>query len=63
MLQCGPHAQAQAKQLVRDIATQGNNSELLESLGNRLATIRTGAEAQEGFAAFLDKRKPNWIPS
>lgn len=62
MLQCGPYAQSQAKKLVRDMATQGHDPELIESLGNRLAAIRTGAEAQEGFAAFLEKRKANWVP-
>jgi len=61
MLQCGPYAQGQAKKLVRDLSTQGHNPELIESLGDRLAAIRTGDEAQEGFTAFLDKRKPKWI--
>ncbi len=63
MLLCGPYAQSQAKKLVHDMATQGHDPKLVESLGNRLATIRTGAEAQEGFAAFLEKRKANWIPN
>jgi len=62
MLSCGPYAQSQAKQLVRDIATQGHNPALIESLGDRLAAIRTGEEAQEGFSAFLEKRKPKWMP-
>ena len=61
MLQCGPYAQDQAKKLVRDISTQGHSPELFESLGDRLAAIRTGDEAQEGFSAFLDKRKASWI--
>ena len=61
MLQCGPYAQGQAKKLVRDISTQGHDPELIKSLGDRLAAIRTGEEAQEGFSAFLDKRKPSWM--
>jgi len=61
MLQCGPYAQGQAKKLVRDISTQAHDPELIGSLGDRLAAIRTGDEAQEGFSAFLDKRKPSWI--
>lgn len=60
MLLCGPYAQGQAKKLVRDISSQGHDPKVIESLGDRLATIRTGEEAQEGFTAFLDKRKPNW---
>ncbi len=60
MLQCGPYAQGQAKKLVHDISTQGHDPTVIESLGDRLAAIRTGEEAQEGFTAFLDKRKPNW---
>ncbi|MEE9334863.1 MAG: enoyl-CoA hydratase-related protein [Granulosicoccaceae bacterium] len=61
MLQCGPYAQGQAKKLVRDISTQGHDPELVGSLGDRLAAIRTGDEAQEGFSAFIEKRKPNWM--
>jgi len=62
MLKCGPNAQAEAKRLVRDMATQGHDPHLIESLGDRLAAIRTGEEAQEGFAAFLEKRKASWVP-
>jgi len=63
MLLCGPYAQSQAKKLVRDMATQGHDANLIDSLGNRLAEIRTGEEAQEGFAAFLQKRNANWVPN
>ena len=62
MLKCGPKAQSQAKKLVHDMAAQGHDPKLIESLGERLAAIRTSEEAQEGFAAFLEKRKANWIP-
>ncbi len=60
MLQCGPYAQSQAKKLVQDLA--GEDAQLIGSMSDRLAAIRTGAEAQEGFSAFLEKRKPEWIP-
>jgi methylglutaconyl-CoA hydratase len=28
----------------------------------RIAEIRTTAEGQEGMRAFLEKRKPYWVP-
>jgi methylglutaconyl-CoA hydratase len=32
----------------------------MEETSKRIAAIRAGAEAREGVAAFLDKRKPGW---
>ena len=34
----------------------------LPDLPERLAAARAGPEAQEGLAAFLEKRKPRWAP-
>ena len=33
---------------------------LAEDTAGRIATVRAGAEAREGVAAFLSKRKPDW---
>lgn len=58
VLRGGPAAIAAAKRLVRD-ATAGL---ALEDRAQRLAEIRSGAEAQEGMAAFLEKRAAQWAP-
>ncbi|HUZ83191.1 MAG TPA: enoyl-CoA hydratase-related protein [Gaiellales bacterium] len=58
VLEGGPAAIAEAKRLVRD-ATAGL---ALGDRAQRLAEVRAGAEAQEGMAAFLERRKPQWAP-
>ena len=35
--------------------------EALESTAKMIAEIRASEEGQEGMAAFLEKRKPNWV--
>jgi methylglutaconyl-CoA hydratase len=57
-LECGPGAIAETKRLLRDATAQLR----LPDLPERLAAVRAGAEAQEGLAAFLEKRKPRWAP-
>jgi methylglutaconyl-CoA hydratase len=57
----GPLAQAAAKQLIRAVANQPINHSLVEDTAHRIAHLRATPEAQEGIAAFLDKRSPNWI--
>jgi methylglutaconyl-CoA hydratase len=34
---------------------------MLDETARRIASIRSSDEGKEGVAAFLDKRKPNWI--
>jgi methylglutaconyl-CoA hydratase len=62
LLQSGPAAVAQCKQLVFEIA--GHNKESQKDLDayttKLIASLRVSAEGQEGLAAFLDKRKPGW---
>jgi len=57
----GPHAMAEAKKLCLDLAGQDIGQALLEDTAQRIAQIRTGNEAKEGLAAFLEKRKPDWV--
>jgi enoyl-CoA hydratase/carnithine racemase len=57
-LECGPAAIAETKRLLRDATAQLR----LPDLPERLAAVRAGPEAQEGLAAFLEKRKPRWAP-
>jgi methylglutaconyl-CoA hydratase len=57
-LECGPSAIAETKRLLRDATAHLH----LPDLPQRLAAARSGPEAQEGLAAFLEKRKPRWAP-
>jgi methylglutaconyl-CoA hydratase len=61
LLQGAPGALAQAKVLIRDMARPPRDraAASLEAAA-RLARLRVQAEAQEGFSAFFNKRKPGW---
>ena len=57
----GPQAVAHCKQLLREI--QGLSGEALTDLTTRqTARRRVTAEGQEGLRAFLEKRRPGWVP-
>jgi methylglutaconyl-CoA hydratase len=62
LLQGAPGALAQAKLLIRDMAhpAAGNRAAASLEAAGRLARLRVQTEAQEGFSAFFDKRKPGW---
>ncbi len=60
LLQGGPLAQAAAKSLIRAVNNQPINDNLVEDTAHRIAHLRATPEAQEGIAAFLDKRPPAW---
>jgi methylglutaconyl-CoA hydratase len=68
LLTSGPEALRHCKELIRvvgaDLPIKGNFGEpgrsILEYTVEKIATLRAGAEAQEGMTAFLEKRKPNW---
>ena len=65
VIQCGPNAMALAKQLVIDLSWPENRESLgdpLEHVARKLSEIRISPEGQEGVRAFLEKRKPNWLP-
>lgn len=59
MLANGKQALILSKQLINKITIQSISGELGHIPG-LLAQIRVSPEAQEGFSAFLEKRKPNW---
>ncbi len=66
MLQCGPQAMAVAKKLVLDLTwpeRREKQTDCLEYVSRTLAELRVSPEGQEGLKAFLEKRKPTWIPS
>ena len=62
LLESGPLAVAHCKQLVFEVA--GHNAESQKNAdkvtASLIARLRVSAEGQEGLAAFLEKRKPDW---
>jgi methylglutaconyl-CoA hydratase len=61
LLRNGPDAMAECKQLIGAVADRPLSAELIEDTARRIARVRATPEAQEGMAAFMAKRKPNWI--
>jgi methylglutaconyl-CoA hydratase len=55
-----PMAQAAAKELIFHVADRPIEDVLIEDTAQRIAKSRASAEAKEGIAAFLEKRKPRW---
>ncbi len=56
----GPNAMAAIKKLIPQVAAARVDDALMETVSQRIAEIRTTAEAQEGLSAFLEKRKTAW---
>jgi len=63
LMVCGPVAQMEAKALIRAVAGRAVTSEIIQDTADRIAKIRSSPEGREGVAAFLEKRKPSWIPA
>jgi methylglutaconyl-CoA hydratase len=61
LLAAGPTAARAAKAIVREIRGLGHGSAKWHT-ARVIARQRTGAEAQEGFRAFVEKRRPAWAP-
>ena len=57
----GPHAIAAAKQQIERIAHAGITPSVVADTAATIAAIRATPEAQEGLAAFLEKRAAAWI--
>ncbi|HEX3398341.1 MAG TPA: enoyl-CoA hydratase-related protein [Steroidobacteraceae bacterium] len=61
ILKGAPGAQVAAKNLIRDAQqAPSRRGAASADMAKRLAVLRVQAEAQEGFAAFFAKRRPNW---
>jgi methylglutaconyl-CoA hydratase len=58
----GPKALAQAKQLIRDVSGRAIDDTLVHETAARIARIRASDEAQEGIAAFFERRRASWVP-
>lgn len=61
LLCCGPGAQGLAKDLIRRVAYRPLGDAVMEETAGMIAKTRASDEGKEGIAAFLEKRKPNWI--
>lgn len=60
LLKGGPRAQARVKEVLR-LNADHTFSEVLDLVPRQLAEARAGDEAKEGFRAFFEKRKPEWM--
>jgi len=59
ILSNGRQAIVESKRLINRLTEKVVTAEM-EQIPNLLARIRVSGEAQEGFSAFLEKRKPKW---
>lgn len=57
----GPNAISKCKNLIFNVSNKLTLEEAGEYTAKMIADIRTSNEGQEGMAAFLEKRKPNWV--
>lgn len=62
LLAGGPQAQREIKALFAQLEVGPVTDEVRELTAQTISRVRGSDEAREGFAAFLDKRPPNWIP-
>ncbi len=61
LLKNSPAAQAASKALIRAVAKRPIDAPLVADTARRITEMRASPEGREGIAAFLEKRKPNWI--
>ncbi len=61
LLAAGPHAVHEAKRLIGAVASRNIDADVITDTAQRIARVRASDEGKEGVAAFLAKRKPNWI--
>jgi methylglutaconyl-CoA hydratase len=55
-----PGALAACKRLLHDLADAGRRADAAALAAARSAEVFAGSEAQEGVAAFLERRRPRW---
>lgn len=61
LMKAGPKAVATAKALIPQVLSRSRLN-AIEHTATLISEVRTSPEGQEGLGAFLEKRKPNWIP-
>ncbi len=62
LMKTAPVAVAEAKALVKRIAQSADAKTIDAANADLIARLRISPEGQEGLTAFLDKRKPGWLP-
>ncbi len=62
LLANGPRALGECKALIKAVANRPISQEVVIDTAQRIARVRASDEGREGMAAFLEKRKPNWVP-
>ena len=60
LLQNGPVAIAECKELIRRVASGPVDDAMIEDTARYIARVRASAEGKEGIRAFLEKRPPEW---
>ncbi|PIW27028.1 MAG: enoyl-CoA hydratase [Rhodospirillales bacterium CG15_BIG_FIL_POST_REV_8_21_14_020_66_15] len=61
LLDNGPRAMAEVKNLVRYVVGHERDEALMAQTAGHIARVRASDEGREGLAAFLERRKPNWV--
>lgn len=61
LIKNGPEAMRYAKELVRMVAGQPLDDELISKTVHMIADRRASAEAKSGLNAFFDKTQPEWM--
>jgi methylglutaconyl-CoA hydratase len=61
LLTSGPKAMSHCKELLFQLNNHWTLEDAVPKTAEIIADIRQSSEGQEGMAAFLEKRKPNWI--
>ncbi len=59
VLNCAPGANAMTKDIILNVGRK-TMVEVLDDAAQKFAVAVHGAEAPEGVAAFLEKRRPRW---
>ncbi len=60
ILSCGPRAVGEAKRLIGEVRRRDHDA-AREYAVEAIARLRVSDEGQEGLAAFLEKRPPEWV--
>jgi methylglutaconyl-CoA hydratase len=61
LLDNGPGAQAECKELIRAVSNRAIDSAVIADTARRIARVRASDEGRQGISAFLEGRTPNWI--
>lgn len=63
LMTSGQQAIGRCKELLDTLVNQMAFNEVLDYTARTIAEVRASQEGQEGMAAFLEKRPPDWMPT